>query len=75
MKFEINEGKTDRIIRAVIVVILFTVAFFFSQGALKIFCLIFGIMMTITTTIGWCPLYILFGFDTCGKKEKTNDLL
>ncbi|MDR0304101.1 MAG: DUF2892 domain-containing protein [Chitinispirillales bacterium] len=73
MKIEKNEGKSDRIIRVFIVVILYITAIFFVQGTAKIFCLFFATAMAITTIFGWCPLYILFGFNTCGQvKEDTE---
>jgi hypothetical protein len=71
MKFEleVNEGKSDRIVRSIICAVLFVFAFAFAQGTARIFCIVLGIMMTVTTLMGWCPLYILFGFSTCADKS------
>ena len=70
MKIEKNEGTSDRVVRIVIIVVLFTVAIFFSEGAARIFCVLLGTVMTITTIMGWCPLYLLFGVNTCGKAQE-----
>jgi len=74
MKFKANEGKSDRIVRVFVTVALFVFALVFAQGTAKIFFLILAAMMGVTTFMGWCPLYILFGFSTCGKEnaEKEN---
>jgi hypothetical protein len=70
-QFKMNEGKEDRIIRSFIAIGLF-VAAYFSTGNAQLFFLIFGTTMTITTIFGWCPLYILFGFDTCRDRKKAK---
>jgi len=69
MKIKVNEGKSDRTVRVIITAALFVFAIFFAQGTAKIFCLLLATMMGITTFMGWCPLYILFGFSTCGKES------
>lgn len=73
MKFKTNEGKSDRIVRIFVCAALFMFAFVFAQGTARIFCLILGVLMAVTTLMGWCPLYILFGFSTCGKERETEE--
>jgi len=73
MKIKINEGKFDRIVRVIITASLFVFAIFFAQGTAQVFCLIFAAIMAITTLFGWCPLYILFGFSTCGKENAQDE--
>jgi hypothetical protein len=77
MKIKVNEGKSDRIVRVIIAALLFVFALVFAQGTARIFFLILAAMMSITTFMGWCPLYILFGFSTCDKesieKESATD--
>jgi hypothetical protein len=70
MKIEKNEGTADRIIRVFIVIALFTTAVFFVEGAAKVFCVIMGVVMTVTTAVGYCPMYLVFGVNTCGKGRK-----
>jgi len=69
MKIEKNEGAADRIVRTFILLAFFTIAVFFTEGTAKVFFIIMGIFMTVTTAVGFCPLYLIFGFNTCGKKK------
>ena len=69
MKIKVNEGKSDRVVRVIIAAFLFVLAIFFTHGTAQVFFLILAAMMSITTLMGWCPLYILFGFSTCGKES------
>jgi len=74
VKYTINEGKADRIVRITIVAVLVAFALIFAQGAARIFCIVLAAAMGITTLMGWCPLYILFGFSTCGKEDDRQKL-
>jgi len=64
-----NEGTADRIVRAIVTIGLYAAAFF-TTGTAQVFFLIFAITMTITTILGWCPLYLMFGINTCGKAKE-----
>ncbi|MEI7694210.1 MAG: DUF2892 domain-containing protein [Chlorobium sp.] len=57
-----NIGKTDRIIRIVtgILVIVAGVVAHSWWGAA-------GIIPLLTSTLGFCPLYTLFGISSCGR--------
>ncbi|TLU83287.1 MAG: DUF2892 domain-containing protein [Chlorobium sp.] len=57
-----NMGKTDRIIRAIIgmVVLALGVVYHNWWGAI-------GLIPFITALIGFCPLYTIFGIKTCGS--------
>ena len=59
-----NIGKTDRIIRVVIGLIIIAVGAYFKSwwGAI-------GLLPILTAALGWCPPYALFGISTC----KVND--
>jgi len=65
-----NMGKTDKTIRlliaAVIVVLLFTKVL---TGTLGIILLILAVVFVITSLIGFCPLYALFGISTNPPKK------
>jgi hypothetical protein len=54
-----NIGTTDRIVRAVIGLIVIAVGFYLSSwwGAI-------GLVLIITSVTGWCGLYTLFGIST-----------
>jgi hypothetical protein len=58
-----NIGTTDRIVRAVIGLIVIAVGFYLSSwwGAI-------GLVPIITSVTGWCGLYTLFGISTCKTK-------
>ncbi|KEF38769.1 Protein of unknown function (DUF2892) [Schinkia azotoformans MEV2011] len=63
---KINVGKSDRIIRIIFALVLFSL-FFFLEGNLKYLALI-GIIPLVTAFIKFCPLYTLFGISTCKIK-------
>jgi len=58
-----NIGKTDRIIRALIGLIVIAVGVYLKSwwGAI-------GLVPLFTAAIGWCGLYTLFGMSTCKAK-------
>ena len=58
-----NIGKTDRIIRALIGLIVIAVGVYLKSwwGAI-------GLVPLFTAAIGWCGLYTLFGISTCKAK-------
>ena len=58
-----NIGKTDRIIRALIGLIVIAVGVYLKSwwGAI-------GLVPLFTAAIGWCGLYTLFGMSTCKLK-------
>lgn len=55
-----NVGKTDRIIRLLLGLLIIAAGIYFGTwlGAI-------GVILLITAAIGWCPLYAPFGFSTC----------
>lgn len=60
---EKNVGKLDRIVRVLVGLSIVWAGIYFKS----LFGLI-GIIPIITAVIGWCPLYIPFGINSC-KKE------
>jgi len=65
-----NMGATDRLVR-VVLALLFAVLWFqhIVTGALGIIVLSLGCIFIITGVIGNCPLYSLFGINTCARKK------
>jgi hypothetical protein len=64
-----NMGLVDRIIRILIAVVV--VILYFTNvisGTLAIVLLVFSGIFILTSIIGSCPLYMLFGFSTKSKK-------
>ena len=56
-----NEGAIDRIVRVIVGVVLLAMVF---VGPKTLFGLI-GIIPLLTGLIGFCPLYKIFGLNTC----------
>lgn len=63
---KMNEGSLDRIIRVIIGIIILSL-WFVLQGNTKYLALI-GFVPLLTALLGWCPLYLLFGINTCKRK-------
>lgn len=63
--FRLNEGNTDRIIRVILGIAIVVAGLYFQSwwGLLAIIPLA-------TAAIGWCPLYAIFGINTCGIQNK-----
>lgn len=65
-----NEGIADRVIRvAAGVLILGT--FFLVEGPARWLALI-GAVPLLTGLVGYCPLYAIFGFNTCPLEKKAS---
>jgi hypothetical protein len=70
MDIKKNMGSTDRLLRTVAAVIM--AYLFFSgtvTGALGTLLIILAIVFAATSLFGFCPLYLLFNFNTCPKKQ------
>ena len=69
MKFQVNEGPIDRLIRIVVGVGLFTVA----AAGLVTPPVLYGVLLVgtiglLTGITGFCPTYVLLGISTVPKK-------
>lgn len=60
-----NVGSADKIVRLVLAVAFFSL-FFILSGDQKWFGLI-GFVPLLTGLMGWCPMYKIFGFNTCKR--------
>jgi uncharacterized membrane protein HdeD (DUF308 family) len=63
-----NVGKTDRIIRIVLGVLLIGNVFYALQSPIGWI----GVILILTGILGMCPLYSLFGFNTKSLTEKAG---
>lgn len=65
-----NMGTVDRVLRAV-VGITFAYLIFTGKvtGLLAVVLGIFGVMLILTSAIGYCPPYSLLGISTCKREE------
>jgi hypothetical protein len=61
-----NEGTVDRIIRAVVGVAALLGAFAMGSGSVAfVLLLVVGAVLLVTAAVGFCPLYRVFGINTC----------
>jgi hypothetical protein len=61
-----NEGTIDRIIRAVVGVAALLGAFAIGSGSVAfVLLLVVGAILLVTAAVGFCPLYRVFGINTC----------
>ncbi len=65
-----NMGTIDRIIRLVISAV-FAILYFTGTvtGTFGIVLLVLGGVFTLTSLVGFCPLYAPFGIKTCPAKK------
>ena len=65
--FAVNEHTVERIARIALGIILLGFAFVGGQTWAYI-----GFVPLLTGITGFCPLYRLFGFNTCGRKPEVT---
>lgn len=66
---KINMGGVDRVLRVLIAVAI--AILYFTEvitGTLGSVLLIVGAVFLLTSIVGFCPLYAIFGIRTCPKK-------
>ncbi len=64
-----NMGNVDKIIRILIAVIIGVLYFTnIITGTLGIVLVIVAVVFVLTSLVGFCPLYLLTGMNTCRKK-------
>lgn len=61
---KLNESNVDRIVRAVVGIVLLYVGFAVLGGTLGIILGVVGAVLLLTGAIGFCPLYFLLKFST-----------
>jgi hypothetical protein len=64
-----NMGTTDKVIRVLVAVVILVLYFtHVITGTLAVILLILAGVFVVTSLLGFCPLYLLFGLSTA-KKE------
>lgn len=66
-----NMGTLDKVVRIVVAVVL--VALYFMNvvtGTLGIVLLVAATVFVLTSLVSFCPLYTLFGLNTCPVEQK-----
>lgn len=66
---KINVGKFDKVIRILIAAIISTLYITgILSGTLGVILLLVGGVLLVTALVNFCPLYSLFGINSCPKK-------
>jgi len=66
-----NMGSYDKLIRLAVAIVL--IALYYTgvlTGTLGIIALVVALVLTITSLISFCPIYGLFGMNSCKKEQK-----
>ncbi len=67
-----NVGKTDKLIRLAVAVVLGVLYFTGTvTGVFAYVALAIGVIMLLTAVLGTCPLYSLFGMSSCPVSKKS----
>lgn len=76
MKMLHNVGKTDRIVRIILALILAILYFTKTvEGSWAEGTAILAVVLAMTSLRQCCPLYALLGFGTCGIKTEKSDII
>jgi len=67
--FKNNVGTIDRVLRAIIGVILIAAFFMYAHTVWVWVGLIVGLILLATALMSSCPLYSIFGLSTCPMKK------
>ncbi|MEO9891865.1 DUF2892 domain-containing protein [Aurantibacter sp.] len=66
-----NMGKTDRIVRIILAAIIGVLYFTnIITGTLGLVLLLASVIFIFTSVISFCPLYTIFGLNTCPIESK-----
>jgi hypothetical protein len=65
-----NMGGTDRVIRFLVAVAIALLVYFdMVSGTLAYILLAVAGIFVLTSLVSFCPLYAIFGMNTCGTKH------
>ncbi len=66
-----NVGKTDRLVRIILALLISTLYFAnVITEMLGVVLMFIAAILLITAIVGFCGLYQIFGINTCPRKEK-----
>ena len=66
-----NMGSADKLIRVLIAVVIAVLYYLGKiEGTLAIVLMAFAIIFLLTSLVSFCPLYTIFGINTCKKEGK-----
>lgn len=65
-----NMGNADKAIRVLVAVVIGLLYYTnVISGTVAIVLLVLGSIFVLTSILGFCPIYSLFGFNTCPAKK------
>jgi len=62
-----NVGSTDRLARYILAAVFFLIAFFGTSGIWAWVFGLLGVIMVVTATLNFCPIWAVFKINTRGK--------
>jgi hypothetical protein len=66
-----NMGSADKLIRVLIALVIAVLYYLGKiEGTLAIVLMAFAIIFLLTSLVSFCPLYTIFGINTCKKEGK-----
>jgi hypothetical protein len=66
-----NMGSADKLIRVLIAVAIAVLYYLGKiEGTLALVLLAFALIFLLTSLVSFCPLYTIFGINTCKKEAK-----
>lgn len=65
-----NMGSTDRFLRIILAIVVAILYFTKTiDGMVALVLMIFAVIFLLTSLVSYCPLYTIFGFNTCKAKK------
>ncbi len=66
-----NMGKTDKFVRLALVIVIALLSYFnIVTGTLAYVLLAVSVIFLVTSFMNFCPLYTIFGINTCKIEDK-----
>jgi hypothetical protein len=70
IKMNANVGLSDKVVRIIVGVGLLSLLVFLEGNARWLGLI--GLVPLVTGTVGYCPLYSVFGFNTCSEEPQPH---
>lgn len=65
-----NMGSTDKVVRVIVAIMVALLVYFqIVTGTLAYILIAVATIFVLTSAVGFCPLYSLFGLNTCKVKQ------
>ncbi|MGV8945667.1 MAG: YgaP family membrane protein [Lutibacter sp.] len=66
-----NMGSLDKLIRVLIAVVI-AVLYYLGKidGTLALVLMVFAVIFLLTSLVSFCPIYAIFGINSCKRKSK-----